>query len=81
MGAYVLVTTIILSGPESAPITDPSFWFFNIWNPALSSSGTNSTTPPTTATVTTRAPSTTTPNTQVRGPRLVLCLILSPMFR
>ena len=58
-------TSLMSLGPESAPITDPSFWFFNIWNPALSSSGTNSTTPPTTATVTTRAPATTTPNSQV----------------
>ena len=58
-------TKLMIEGPESAPITDPSFWFFNIWNPALSSAATNTTTAPTTATVTTRAPSTTTPNTMV----------------
>jgi len=72
--------TLIVVGPESAPITDPSFWFFNIWNPALSSAGTNSTTPPTTATVTTRAPSTTTPNTQVSTNDLfslsIFCLVI-----
>ena len=62
-------------GPESAPITDPSFWFFNIWNPVLSSPGTTTTTPPTTGTVTTRPPSTTTPNTQVNLFRILFICI------
>lgn len=37
------------SGAESAPIQDPNFWVFNIWDP-----GHSSTTPPTPPTVTTR---------------------------
>ncbi|CAF4624569.1 unnamed protein product [Rotaria sp. Silwood1] len=51
------------SGPESAPITDPTFWAFNIWDPGVSSTTTTTTTPPTTGTVTTRPLSTTTVNT------------------
>ena len=52
-------------GPESAPLKDPLFWQFNIWDPALSSTTPPTTTPPTTGTITTRGPSTTTPNTAV----------------
>ncbi|CAF1000208.1 unnamed protein product [Adineta ricciae] len=48
---------------ESAPITDPTFWVFNIWNPAVSSTTTTTTTPFTTATVTTKPTSTTSINT------------------
>jgi len=39
---------------ESAPIDNPTFWQFDIWNPSLSSTTTTTTTPPTTGTVTTR---------------------------
>ncbi|CAF1552218.1 unnamed protein product [Adineta ricciae] len=53
-------------GPESAPITDPTFWVFNIWNPALSSTTTTTTTPFTTVTVTTKPTSTTSINTLVK---------------
>ncbi|CAF4242670.1 unnamed protein product, partial [Rotaria magnacalcarata] len=49
--------------PESAPITVSSFWFFNIWDPGLSSSTTTTTTPPTTGIITTRGVSTSTVNT------------------
>ena len=55
----------IFKGPESAPITNPSFWAFNIWDPGLSSTTSTSTVPPTVGTVTTRAPSTTPLNTNV----------------
>ncbi|CAF1676988.1 unnamed protein product, partial [Adineta ricciae] len=48
---------------ESAPVTDPTYWRFNIWNPAVSSTTTTTTTPFTTATVTTRPTSTTSINT------------------
>ncbi|CAF1012841.1 unnamed protein product [Rotaria sordida] len=48
---------------ESAPITDVTFWQFNIWNPGVSSTTTTTTTPPTTHTVTTRNVSITTVNT------------------
>ncbi|CAF4576417.1 unnamed protein product, partial [Rotaria magnacalcarata] len=40
--------------PESSPITDPTFWTFDIWDPAVSSTTTTTTTPPTTGTITTR---------------------------
>ncbi|CAF4553475.1 unnamed protein product, partial [Rotaria sp. Silwood2] len=40
---------------ESAPITSSTFWVFDIWNPALSSTTTTTTTPPTSHTVTSRA--------------------------
>ncbi|CAF1517940.1 unnamed protein product, partial [Adineta ricciae] len=50
-------------GPESAPITDPTYWVFNIWDPAVSSTTTTTTTPMTTATVTTKPTSTTSINT------------------
>ncbi|CAF3101921.1 unnamed protein product [Rotaria sp. Silwood2] len=39
---------------ESQPIVDPTFWQFDIWNPAVSSTTTTTTTAPTTHTVTTR---------------------------
>ena len=48
-------------GPESAPIMDPAFWVFDIWNPSLSSTTTTTTTAVTVGTVTTRGLSTTTP--------------------
>ncbi|UJR38695.1 hypothetical protein I4U23_031361 [Adineta vaga] len=48
---------------ESAAITDSTYWRFNIWNPAVSSTTTTTTTPFTTITVTTRATSTTSINT------------------
>ncbi|CAF3657044.1 unnamed protein product [Rotaria sp. Silwood1] len=65
---YVLFDSGVASGiefcgPESAPITDPTFWAFNIWDPGVSSTTTTTTTPPTTGTVTTRPLSTTTVNT------------------
>ncbi|CAF0736613.1 unnamed protein product [Adineta steineri] len=48
---------------ESAPITDKTFWRFDIWNPALSSTTTTTTTPPTTHTVTSLGTTTTSVNT------------------
>lgn len=39
---------------ESAPITSPHFWQFDIWDPGMSSTTTTTTTPPTTHTVTTK---------------------------
>jgi hypothetical protein len=54
-----------LKDAESAPITDPTFWTFNIWDPAVSSTTTTTTTPPTSHTVTTRVISTTSVNTLV----------------
>lgn len=48
--------------PESAPITDPNFWNFNIWDLGVSYT---TTTPPTMGTMTTRSISTTTVNTLV----------------
>ncbi|CAF1325437.1 unnamed protein product [Adineta steineri] len=53
----------VYCGPESAPITDPTFWVFNIWDPALSSTTTTTTTPPTTHTVTSLGTTTTSINT------------------
>ncbi|CAF0831880.1 unnamed protein product [Adineta steineri] len=50
-------------GPESAPIYDPTYWVFNIWDPALSSTTTTTTTPPTTHTVTSLHTTTTSINT------------------
>ncbi|UJR14633.1 hypothetical protein I4U23_001627 [Adineta vaga] len=50
-------------GPESAPVNDPTYWVFNIWNPAVSSTTTTTTTPFTTVTVTTKPTSTTSINT------------------
>lgn len=49
--------------PESSPITNRTFWTFNIWNPSASSTTTTTTIAPTTGTVTTRPISTTTANT------------------
>ncbi|CAF4849818.1 unnamed protein product [Rotaria sp. Silwood1] len=64
---YILFSSGAASGnifcnPESDPITDTSFWNFNIWDPGVSSTTTTTTTPPTTGTVTTRPLGTTTPN-------------------
>ncbi|CAF3771940.1 unnamed protein product [Rotaria sordida] len=59
-------------GPESAPITDPSFWVFDIWNPGHSSTTTTTTTPPTTKTVTTRPISTTSVNTLLTTTGIVI---------
>ncbi|CAF1381736.1 unnamed protein product [Adineta steineri] len=50
-------------GPESAPMYDPTYWVFNIWDPALSSTTTTTTTPPTTHTVTSLHTTTTSINT------------------
>ncbi|CAF0820992.1 unnamed protein product [Adineta steineri] len=50
-------------GPESAPIYDPTYWVFNIWDPAVSSTTTTTTTPPTTHTVTSLHTTTTSINT------------------
>ncbi|UJR12009.1 hypothetical protein I4U23_016187 [Adineta vaga] len=65
---YVNMDSGVASGsefchPESAPITDKTFWVFNIWNPAVSSTTTTTTTPFTTITATTRRTSTTSINT------------------
>ncbi|CAF3704333.1 unnamed protein product [Rotaria sp. Silwood1] len=59
-------------GPESAPITDPSFWVFNIWDPGHSSTTTTTTTPPTTRTITTRPVSTTSVNTLLTTTGIVI---------
>ncbi|CAF1247140.1 unnamed protein product [Adineta steineri] len=48
---------------ESLAITDKTFWRFDIWNPALSSTTTTTTTPPTTHTVTSLGTTTTSINT------------------
>ncbi|CAF0809855.1 unnamed protein product [Adineta steineri] len=65
---YVTFDTGVASGtefcgPESAPIYDPTYWVFNIWDPALSSTTTTTTTPPTTHTVTSLGTTTTSINT------------------
>ncbi|CAF0882617.1 unnamed protein product [Adineta ricciae] len=65
-------------GPESAPITDPTFWVFNIWNPALSSTTTTTTTPFTTATVTTKPTSTTSINTLLTTTGIVITTTTPP---
>ncbi|CAF0791008.1 unnamed protein product [Adineta ricciae] len=57
---------------ESTPITDPSFWRFNIWNPAVSSTTTTTTTPFTTATMTTKPTSTTSINTLLTTTGIVI---------
>ena len=41
-------------GAESAPLTSPTFWRFNVWDPRLSSTTTASTTAPAVVTITTR---------------------------
>ncbi|CAF1155612.1 unnamed protein product [Adineta ricciae] len=65
-------------GPESAPITDPTFWIFNIWNPALSSTTTTTTTPFTTVTVTTKPTSTTSINTLLTTTGIVITTTIPP---
>ncbi|CAM4848364.1 unnamed protein product [Rotaria magnacalcarata] len=57
---------------ESAPITDTTFWTFNIWDPSVSSTTTTTTTPPTTHTVTTRTISFTTVNTLLTTTGIVI---------
>ncbi|CAF1324902.1 unnamed protein product, partial [Adineta ricciae] len=57
---------------ESAPVTDPTFWRFNIWDPAVSSTTTTTTTPFTTATVTTKPTSTTSINTLLTTTGIVI---------
>ncbi|UJR16955.1 hypothetical protein I4U23_003853 [Adineta vaga] len=59
-------------GPESAPNSDPTFWVFNIWNPAVSSTTTTTTTPFTTVTVTTKPTSTTSINTLLTTTGIVI---------
>ncbi|CAF1477730.1 unnamed protein product [Adineta ricciae] len=59
-------------GPESAPMYDPTFWVFNIWNPAVSSTTTTTTTPFTTVTVTTKPTSTTSINTLLTTTGIVI---------
>ncbi|UJR07471.1 hypothetical protein I4U23_011760 [Adineta vaga] len=59
-------------GPESAPVTDPTYWVFNIWNPAVSSTTTTTTTPFTTVTVTTKPTSTTSINTLLTTTGIVI---------
>ncbi|CAF1288614.1 unnamed protein product [Adineta ricciae] len=65
-------------GPESAPMTDPTFWVFNIWNPALSSTTTTTTTPFTTVTVTTKPTSTTSINTLLTTTGIVVTTTSPP---
>ncbi|CAF4109237.1 unnamed protein product [Rotaria magnacalcarata] len=57
---------------ESAPITDTTYWTFNIWDPSVSSTTTTTTTPPTTHTVTTRTISFTTVNTLLTTTGIVI---------
>ncbi|CAF0805972.1 unnamed protein product [Adineta ricciae] len=59
-------------GPESPKITDPTFWVFNIWDPAHSSTTTTTTTPMSTVTVTTRPTSTTSINTLLTTTGIVI---------
>ncbi|UJR24422.1 hypothetical protein I4U23_005798 [Adineta vaga] len=59
-------------GPESAPITDKTYWVYNIWNPAVSSTTTTTTTPFTTVTVTTKPTSTTSINTLLTTTGIVI---------
>lgn len=46
--------SIVCIDAESAPITNPGFWVFDIWNPEMSSTTSTTTQPPTTHTVTTK---------------------------
>ena len=62
---------VVIEGAESAPITDPTFWVFDIWNPALSS-----TTSTTIATIPVTVPSIT---TRVRLRMLCLSQELQPI--
>ncbi|UJR29667.1 hypothetical protein I4U23_017215 [Adineta vaga] len=64
---------------ESAPISDPTFWTFNIWNPAVSSTTTTTTTPFTTVTVTTRLTSTTSVNTLLTTTGIVVTTTVVPI--
>ncbi|UJR17501.1 hypothetical protein I4U23_004396 [Adineta vaga] len=59
-------------GPESDAITSNTFWIFNIWNPAVSSTTTTTTTPFTTVTVTTKPTSTTSINTLLTTTGIVI---------
>ncbi|UJR07378.1 hypothetical protein I4U23_011664 [Adineta vaga] len=65
-------------GPESAPINDPTFWVFNIWNPAVSSTTTTTTTPFTTVTVTTKPTSTTSINTALTTTGIIVTTTIPP---
>ncbi|UJR14650.1 hypothetical protein I4U23_001643 [Adineta vaga] len=65
-------------GPESAPINDPTYWVFNIWNPAVSSTTTTTTTPFTTVTVTTKPTSTTSINTLLTTTGIVITTTIPP---
>lgn len=56
---------IMITEPESSPITDRTFWTFDVWDPGVSSTTSSTTTPPTTATITTRPLSTSSVNTLV----------------
>ncbi|UJR34575.1 hypothetical protein I4U23_027351 [Adineta vaga] len=57
---------------ESESISDPSYWRFNIWDPAVSSTTTTTTTPFTTVTVTTKPTSTTSINTLLTTTGIVI---------
>ncbi|UJR12203.1 hypothetical protein I4U23_016380 [Adineta vaga] len=63
-------------GPESAALNDPTFWVFNIWNPAVSSTTTTTTTPFTTVTVTTKPTSTTSINTLLTTTGIIITTTL-----
>ncbi|CAF1532080.1 unnamed protein product [Adineta ricciae] len=63
---------------ESAPISDPTYWTFNIWDPAVSSTTTTTTTPFTTVTVTTRLTSTTSINTLLTTTGIVITTTVNP---
>ncbi|UJR34805.1 hypothetical protein I4U23_027586 [Adineta vaga] len=61
---------------ESKPISDPTFWRYNIWDPAVSSTTTTTTTPFTTITVTTKPTSTTSVNTLLTTTGIVITTTL-----
>ncbi|CAF1637226.1 unnamed protein product, partial [Adineta ricciae] len=63
---------------ESAPVTNPTFWRYNIWDPAVSSTTTTTTTPFTTVTVTTRPTSTTSINTLLTTTGIVVTTTTPP---
>ncbi|UJR08422.1 hypothetical protein I4U23_012692 [Adineta vaga] len=80
---YVTFDSGVASGtdfchPESAPITDETFWVFNIWDPAVSSTTTTTTTAPTTGTITTRPLSTSSINTLLTTTGIVITSSLPP---